>query len=152
AAMAGLLLAYLLGKRLCGGVRGGQVAMVYVMVHGVFLRFGQEGRPYMLAIVLSMASMLFLLKALEDDRRRWLVLYGATAGGVLYAHYLFLWVVPAQVGYLLQQRCYRPQQRKRWLVTGGAMMVAILPILPQFLAIWGRRGDLYFTPELRMQG
>jgi mannosyltransferase len=90
-------LLYRLGRRLAGTAVGAVAALAFLCLPEVAFA-AIDARPYALALMLLLASTLFLVRWVDGGRARDAALYVATAALVVYAHYLFaLALVPHAV-------------------------------------------------------
>ena len=88
---------------------------------------GQDVRNYTLWPALSLASLCFMVRALQENRKRWWLAYGVTALLSLYTHYYDLFVLLAE-NILVVLLYHGDRDRfRRWLGIQGALAVLYLP-------------------------
>ena len=109
-----------------------------------------NARPYAIAIMLTVGAWLALVRWLDDGRRSDAVLYILCASLVIYTHYLFALVVPAQLLYaLVRTREGSAAVRLRSLWLAGAVVAALsLPTIAQLLSLFGRSASLTIPGEV----
>jgi Dolichyl-phosphate-mannose-protein mannosyltransferase len=123
AGIATVPLVYLLGTRTVGRPAA-LVGTALTALSPFLIFYSTEARSYQLLIVLVVLSTLALLAALDDQRARWWIAYGACSCAAMYTHYTgvfallgqFLWVVWAY-----------PHARKSALLANVGALVAYLP-------------------------
>jgi 4-amino-4-deoxy-L-arabinose transferase-like glycosyltransferase len=122
-------LVYLLGVRTLNR-RAGLFAAAVAAISPFAVFYGTEARAYATLMFFVVLSTLALLIALDTGRRRWLVLYAASATLVLYAHYSGVFVVAAQgIWALVAHR----ERFRELLIANVAIALAYLPWVPSFL-------------------
>jgi 4-amino-4-deoxy-L-arabinose transferase-like glycosyltransferase len=145
-------LLYVVGKMLAGE-RVGVLAALVAALSPFYVRFAQETRMYTLAIFFSLLSTYFFLKIVfasersqRPERGRSLGYVFATAAA-LYSHYFTLFIVAAQMIYVLLAWLCRRAPLKPWLwrMLGGGLL-----FLPWILLMV--QGILSIDPELRTSG
>jgi mannosyltransferase len=91
---------YLLGTRL-KGPRAGLIAAALIAVLPFAVFYGSEARAYGLLLFLLPVSTLALLRALEDYRALWWVVYWLAASLAIYTHYIAGLVIALQAVWAL---------------------------------------------------
>jgi 4-amino-4-deoxy-L-arabinose transferase-like glycosyltransferase len=137
-ALAGTLLvpvAFAIGRRI-GGVRAGLATAALVAVNPLSVWFSQEARSYELVALLSAASLLLFLRALDDDRPRILAWWAVLSALALGTHYFACFVLAPQAAWLL----WRHPRRRAAIAAIAALAVVSLALLPMLLA---QRGNPY---------
>jgi mannosyltransferase len=137
-ALAGTLLvpvAFGIGRRI-GGTRAGLATAALVAVNPLLVWFSQEARSYELVALLSAASLLLFLRALDDDRPRVLAWWALLSALALCSHYFACFVLAPQIAWLL----WRHPSRRAVLAVVAALMVVSAALLPLLLA---QRGNPY---------
>jgi mannosyltransferase len=111
----------------CFDRRVAAVAGVVLAVHPMMTFYAQDARPYALVVFCFAASTAVLIRCLQRPTGPRLVAYSVLATLTLYLH-LF-----AAFGFIahafLVYRTGRPGERRRWLVVGAAVAVAVLPLV-----------------------
>jgi 4-amino-4-deoxy-L-arabinose transferase-like glycosyltransferase len=126
AGAAAIPLTYVLGLRTVG--RGaGLVAAAVVALSPFMIFYSAEARAYELAVVLVILSTLAMLAALDGGRARWWVAYGACSCAAVYTHYTTVFVLGAQLVWLLWAH---PEARRSALLANAGAVVGFLPWLP----------------------
>jgi 4-amino-4-deoxy-L-arabinose transferase-like glycosyltransferase len=137
-ALAGVLtvlVAYGIGRRLAGS-RAGLATAALVAVNPLLVWFSQEARAYALVALLSAASLLLLLRCLDDARRGSLAAWAIVAILALATHYFAAFVLAPQALWLL----WRHSRRAEANAAVGALVLAGAALLPLLLA---QRGNPY---------
>jgi hypothetical protein len=117
---------YLLAVRSVGR-RAAIISAAIAAISPFAIFYATEARPYATLAFFSVASTLFLLRALEDGGRWW-VGYALTAAAVAYSHYTGIFVLATQTAWALV--VHREQLRQIVLATlAGAALY--LPWLSQ---------------------
>ncbi|MEU5222274.1 glycosyltransferase family 39 protein [Streptomyces toyocaensis] len=118
----------LLGRRMTRSLRGGLVAGTLFAIVPTVARYGQEARPYALAMLAALLSFLALLRALERPTpRRW-VLYTVTVPLMGWSHMVALTALIAHLGTVLSVR----GEGDRGSVTAwsAAVTAGLTPVVP----------------------
>lgn len=153
-AMAGAAgLTAVLGERLFGRRAGLAAGLLFAILPGTS-RYGQEARPYAFATLFAVLATLLLVEALRHPSRlRWAGYAGAVAALGL-THLIALALLPAHaVAVLLVRRrgaagvgpsgeAAGPAaagRRVSWWWWLGAVLVAVLPVVPLVLVARGQR-------------
>ncbi|MFC1682630.1 glycosyltransferase family 39 protein [Candidatus Zixiibacteriota bacterium] len=124
----GLWLIYLLGKSLLDA-RHGLLCAFLVAISPFHIWYSQEARMYSLLTLLSVASMVFFVKFLKEDKRGMVYGWVLTTGLAVYTHYYAAFAIVAQFLFLI---FFLPRYRSRWpriLSAMGIMALFILPIV-----------------------
>lgn len=122
-------LVYLLGVRTVGRSAALLGAAIFALApFDIF--YATEGRAYATIAFLSVASTLALLRMLEDDRRRRVVVFALATLALLYTHYTAVFVVGAQLAWALWT--HRDKAR-RLLAAHAVVALAYAPWIPSFI-------------------
>lgn len=132
AGIAAIPLTYLLGVKTVGR-RAGIVASAVMALSPFMVYFSGNGRAYTVLVLLLIGSTLTMLKAAETGSARWWVAYGLLSCGVMYSHYTGMFVLAAQLAWLLvvHRDTWKPA-----LITNFGAAILFLPWVS------GLRGDL----------
>ena len=95
--------AYLAAKELVSR-RAGLIAAGLVATSPYLIWYSQEARSYALASLLAAASLLFLARALRDERPRHLALWAAVSALLCWTQYFAILLVGAEALWLLRRR------------------------------------------------
>jgi 4-amino-4-deoxy-L-arabinose transferase-like glycosyltransferase len=125
AGIATIPLVYAIGLRTVGR-RAALVAAALTTLSPFLVFYSAEARGYALMVALVLGSTLTLLLAVEDGRTRWWAAYAACSAGAAYSHYTCVFVLAAQLAWMLWA-C--PQARRPALLANVAAAVAFLPWL-----------------------
>jgi 4-amino-4-deoxy-L-arabinose transferase-like glycosyltransferase len=119
---------YVLGREIAGRRCGLAAAALFAVVpFAVF--YGSEARPYGVLMLVVAISTLALLKALETEAGlRWWVIYWVASICVLATHYTGGLALAAQASWALLAR---PGRRRAVLAANAAVVVPLLPWIPQ---------------------
>ena len=126
AVAAGILtipVVFAIGDRTIGR-RAALLAAALVALSPILIWYSIELRAYALAILLSSASTLALLIAVERARLAWWSAYAILVAAAAYTHYTVAYVLAAQLLWVL---VFRPQERKPALLATAAAAVLFLP-------------------------
>jgi len=109
-----------------------------------------NARAYAIAVMLAVGSWLALVRWLDEGQRSDVVLYVACAVLVIYTHYLFALIVPAQLLYaLVRAREGSAQVRTRSIWLSMAAIAALsLPTVAQLVSLFGRSASLTIPGEV----
>lgn len=123
-------LVYAVGIRTIGRL-GALIAAAVATISPFLIFHSFTGRAYMLGMFLVLLSTLALLLAIQDGRRRWWVLYGASVCLAMYSHYTMVFLLAGQFGWLLWVRrdLWRPL-----LIATGAAALLFAPWVPSAIA------------------
>ena len=125
-------LLYAVGK-LLAGERVGMLAALLAALSPFYVRFAQEGRMYSLAFFLSLLSTYFFLQiVLAGERSRpagrgWSRAWVLATAAALYSHYFTLFIVVAQMVYVLVSWLRRRVSLKPWLWRALGLGLLFLP-------------------------
>jgi hypothetical protein len=126
AVAAGILtipVVFAIGDRTIGR-RAALIAAALVALSPILIWYSIELRAYAVAILLSSASTLALLIAIERARLAWWCAYAILVAAAAYTHYTVIYVLAAQLLWVL---AFRPQARKPALLATAAAAVLFLP-------------------------
>ena len=121
-----------LGLRTVGRTAG-VIAAALTALAPFMVYYSAEARGYAIMMALVTASTLAMLLAVDGDRRWAWVLYAAASVAAVYTHYTSVFVLGAQLLWLLWAH---PDARRPALIANAAAAAAYLPWL------WGFRNDL----------
>ena len=117
---------YLLGRRTVGR-RAALVATALTALSPFMIYYSAEARPYALMMLLVMVSTLAMLAAVDDGRARWWVLYAVASCAAVYAHYTCVFVLGAQLVWVMWAH---PELRRPALLANVAAIAGVLPWAP----------------------
>jgi mannosyltransferase len=142
-----LPLVYALGRRLFDG-RTAVAAVVVLAANVQFVGHAREARSYALAMFLVSASTLFLVRAVQEDRRRDWILFAVAGALAVYAHLLAAFALAAL---LLSLVLLRRRIDFRDAASSAVLCAVLLvPLAVSLLAHWqGAQIDWVATPALR---
>jgi MFS family permease len=126
AGLASIPLAFLLARRLFG-TSAGLVAAALMALNPFMVYYSTEARSYSLAIAFLLGSTLAMLIAAERRSIGWWGVYAALVALAMYAHYTALFVLAAQLLWLLWAR---PAARVPALLATVAAALVYLPWAP----------------------
>jgi len=116
------------GRRLAGE-RVALIAALLTAVNPLLFWYSQEARSYALMTVLSAASLLALLRALERPDQRRLLAFGVISAFALCAHYFAAFAVVPEVAWLLVSL------RRSGLLDARRVLAAVAPIAAMAVAL-----------------
>lgn len=122
--------------------RAGLIAAGLLAVNPFAVWYAQEARAYSFVVLFAALSFPLLVRALDEGRRRWRVLYVLVMAAAIYSNFVTLLVlVPAHA--VLAAALGREQVR-RWLRLLAWLGLALLPLL--YLLVHARleRDTLYY--------
>jgi mannosyltransferase len=122
-----IVIGHAIGRRV-GGSRVALATAALLAVNPLLVWFSQEARSYELVALLSAASLLLFLRALDDDRPRLLAWWALLSALALCTHYFACFVLAPQIAWLLWRH---PRRRAVWGATAALALVAaaLLPLL-----------------------
>lgn len=132
AGFAAMPLIYLLGLRTVGRAAA-LIATAITALSPFMIFYSAEARSYELTVVLVVLSTLSMLVASDRDGVRWWAAYAAFTALAVYAHYIAVFALGAQLLWLLVTH---PSARPAALLANLAAAIAFLPWL------WGLIADL----------
>jgi mannosyltransferase len=144
--LATLPIVYALARRLFD-TRTAVIAVVLLAGNVNFVGHAREARAYSLAVLLVAAAALFLVRAVQQGRRRDWALYAIAGVLAVYAHLLAALAILAQLVSLLVIR-RRISTRLILFAAGGALLLAPLAIAVVTHS-QGRQIDWVAAPRLR---
>ncbi len=123
AGVATIPLVYVVGSRAVGR-SAALLAAALTTLSPFMIYYSAEARGYALMVALSILSTLAMLVVLEDRRARWWVLYGASSCAAVYSHYTAVFVLGAQLLWLLWAY---PDARPAALLANLGAVLGFLP-------------------------
>ena len=93
-----VLLTYKLGETLWTR-REGVIGALLLAVSAYHIRYSQEARHYSLMVFLAVLSLIFLLKALKEDRKGMWLLFAVCTSLNLYTHYYAFLILPSELAF-----------------------------------------------------
>jgi 4-amino-4-deoxy-L-arabinose transferase-like glycosyltransferase len=118
---------FVIGDRTIG--RGpALLAAVLTALSPILIWYSIELRAYSLAVLLSSASTICMLLAIERARTAWWVAYAILVAAAMYTHYTVVYVLAAQLVWVL---VFRPDARKPALIATAAAALLFLPWVPE---------------------
>ena len=91
-----VLLTYKLGEVLWSR-REGVIGAFLLAVNAYHIHYSQEARHYSLMVFLAILSLIFLLKALKEDKKGMWVLFALCTGLNIYTHYYAFLILPGEL-------------------------------------------------------
>jgi mannosyltransferase len=144
--LATLPFVYGLARRLFD-TRTAVIAVVLIAGNVEFVGHAREARGYSLAVLLVTASSWLLLRALDSGRRGDWSLFAVVGALAVYAHFLAVLAILAQLGSLVFRR---PVQSRRILGTTAVLAVLLAPLAAALLSHWqGGQIDWVTRPHAR---
>jgi hypothetical protein len=126
AGTATIPLVYALGRRAVGR-RAALLATALTALSPFMIYYSAEARAYGLMMFFTVSSTLAMLLALETRRRRWWMLYAVASCAAFYTHYTCVFVLAAQLLWLLWSH---REARRAALIANLAAAAGVLPWLP----------------------
>ena len=130
AGVAAIPLVYLVGARTVGRTAA-LVAAAITALSPFMIYYSTEARGYELMVALALLSTLAMLVAIDDRRARWWALYAASSCAAVYTHYTAVFVLAAQLIWLLWAR---PEARRPALLANLGAALAFLPWITGLIA------------------
>jgi mannosyltransferase len=120
----------LLGRRVIGSTQGGLIAGLFFALVPTVTRYGQEARPYALAMLTVLLASLALLRALErPGSRRW-VAYAMTVPLMGWSHLVALTVLAAHLAMVTRARRQEGRRPMRaWAAAAGGGLLPVVPLV-----------------------
>ena len=148
AALGALWLCFRLALRLFNDVTMARVAAcVFVLTPSIAFA-AVDARPYAMALATLLGATLALARWLESGRPRDAVAYVVLMALTLWLHYLFALVLVAHV---VWTRSELRRRGRRWIrplaVGAGALVALLLPLVPGFVEVYGRRHAMSLVTE-----
>jgi mannosyltransferase len=110
--------------------------------------FSQNARPYALALFLTLLSFLLFQHFLERRRARESMLYALTTALLIYAHFLFAFVLVFHMVFATCKFGFRDLLSKYWLWVFMLIAILCLPLTGQIIHLYGRRQALDWIPHI----
>jgi hypothetical protein len=126
AGTATIPLIYLLGLRTISR-RAALIATALAALAPFMIYYSAEARAYGLMMLLVICSTLSMLIAIDTRRRRWWALYAVSSAAAFYTHYTCVFVLGAQLVWLLWAH---PDARRAGLLANVGAAVLVVPWIP----------------------
>ncbi len=130
--LPGLAAAYVMGRRLFHDRRAGLLATFLYAIHPHLIWHAQDVRNYALWAAATPVSVAALLIALDHDRLRNWVRYGAAAALSVYIFFFALFFLAAHGVYVA---LFRRARLRHWVMTVLGVAVLLVPLAVQVLTI-----------------
>jgi hypothetical protein len=130
AGTATIPLVYLIGVRTLNRTAG-TIAAAVIALSPFMIYYSVEARAYALMIALLALSTLALLLAVEGGRVLWWVIYAVASCAALYSHYTCVFVLAAQVLWVLWKH---REALRACIVANVGVAVGFAPWIPGFIA------------------
>ncbi|OGE81400.1 MAG: hypothetical protein A3E98_00215 [Candidatus Doudnabacteria bacterium RIFCSPHIGHO2_12_FULL_48_11] len=146
--IATIWMGFVLFKQIFSNKKWALLAALLIAINPFQIQYALEARMYTLGTFLSLVTCYLLLKALENDQRKYWVWYGITAALTLYTHYFLFFTVAAQVIYIIYVWFKKRISLKNPLLSGIIVAAMYAPWLPSFLVQNRRVSEAYWIPEM----
>jgi hypothetical protein len=130
AGVAAIPLVYLVGSRAVGRFAA-LLATALTALSPFMIYYSAEARGYGLMVGLTLLSTVAMLIAVEDRRTRWWVLYAASSCAAVYSHYTAVFVLGAQLLWLLWAH---PESRRPALLANVGAVIGFAPWISGLIA------------------
>ena len=130
AGVAAIPLVYVVGRRAVGPIPA-LLATALTALSPFMVYYSTEARGYELMIALTLLSTLAMLIAIEDRRARWWVLYATSSCAAVYSHYTAVFVLGAQLLWLVWAR---PESRRPALLANVGAVIGFAPWISGLIA------------------
>jgi 4-amino-4-deoxy-L-arabinose transferase-like glycosyltransferase len=137
-----------IGRRLFDVETGRIAALAFACTSSVAFA-AADARPYALALLAAALATLTLVRWLDSGSNADLAWYVVAAALTIYAHYLTGVVLAAHVVYAFARRGRSAPSARAQLLAPLLIAASCLPLIPQFAALWDRRGSLSSAVVLR---
>ncbi len=124
------------------------VALAVFSINEPLIWFSQNARPYALALFLALVSISLFLDFLQSPGLGISILYAGATALLIYAHFLFGFVLLFQVAFAAITLGWRDLLSKRWLTPLALIAVLCLPSTSQIFYLYGRRQSLNWIPHI----
>ena len=122
------VLLFQLGRRFLGATAGLFAALLFLCSRFQIF-FAHEARPYALVVLLAIASFYVLLALLESTTRPRVLLLALLDAALLYAHYVTVFVFPAQLLVALLLARSRPRTVAAVVASQALAALLVLPLV-----------------------
>ena len=139
-------LAYPLGLRIFHDHHAALFTLAAFALNERMIFYSQEARPYSLALFCALVSFLFYLSLLKRNTLSLRLGYVLATAAAYYAHYLFGFIVVIQIVHLCSIREWAQSRVKAWALTFFALVLVVLPGIPQLFNLFARRESLNWLP------
>jgi 4-amino-4-deoxy-L-arabinose transferase-like glycosyltransferase len=130
AGTATIPLVYAVGLRTVGR-RAGVVAAALTTLSPFMIYYSAEARAYGLLMFLVLGSTMAMLLAVDTGRRRYWILYALCSAAAFYTHYTCVFVLGAQLLWLLWTQ---PGLRRQGLLANVGAALLVVPWIPGLIA------------------
>lgn len=150
-------LGYLFVKKVFGNEKFALFTALLLAINPFQIQYSLEARMYTLGTFLALLSSYLLVKALENNQRKYWIWYGIAAVGCLYTHYFLFFTVAAQIvylGYILFKSegfsiaLIKSKKFVNAAIAGIVMIILYLPWLPNFIVQNQRVQQAYWIPPM----
>lgn len=135
AGVMGVWLTFVVGRRLTGNVRAALLAAFLFAISPFQIYYAQDLRAYPLHVVLNLAAVYFMSRALSEDRlQHWLGFVLALVAGI-YNHFFMVWCVIALNVYFVSTIRSHWTHIPKWTAANLAVILLSVPALRMALYV-----------------
>ncbi len=149
--MGAAWLVYRIGATLQGSRAGAYSAIAFWLAY-MSLRSTGDARPYGVGLLFAALVLYGFVKASKEGQRSgrvWFVLGGV---GLIAAHYLLpMMLLGIGLAYLIAPPLREKYRFGQFSFDVAAMTLLSAPLFPQVFALWGRRSELVWAPDISYQ-
>jgi Dolichyl-phosphate-mannose-protein mannosyltransferase len=124
------------------------IVCILFCLHADVVFAATDARPYAFALLMTNLAIFALIRWSKRNEMSYAVLFGASAAGILYFHYLFGAILPAFALYylLLRGRSIRADARQLAAML-ASFVLACAPLVPRFIELFRTRQLHTFAGE-----
>lgn len=151
AVMGAAWLVYRTGAMLQGPRAGAYSSIAFWLAY-MSLRSTGDARPYGLGLLFAAVALYGFVRASGEGRRPGRVWFVVGGVGLIASHYLLaLLLLGIGLAYLLASPLRENYRAPQFSFDVAAMTLLSAPLFPQVFALWGRRSELAWAPEISYQ-
>lgn len=118
----------------------GFIAAIFFAIQYNVVFAATDARPYACALLATTLAIFTFIRLMSQHQMRQAVLFGASAAGILYFHYLFGAILPAfAIYYLVVRFRFLREDRKQLAAVLGTFLVLVVPLVVRVLTLYHTR-------------
>lgn len=141
--------------------RTATLASFFVALSPFLVRYSQEARMYEMVAFLTLLGTYFLIRAFQEGKNQWWMLYAVTMALSMYTHYYAAFLIVVHVIYALLKTDFRAYRHaaypklglldKKWWAANIFTILLFLPWVPVAYAQFSRVQSGFWIPPVNLR-